>query len=377
SARHLLRERGLTPVAVDAVAEAAARGAWWRRAEGLRGARRALLLRELATLIGAGLPIDEALAALAERDAEPRVRALVLALRARVVEGASLADAMAEQPASFPELYRASVAAGERSGRLAAVLALLADEAESADALRQSVWAALAYPLLLGIVAVLVVSGLLIYVVPQIADVFTRMHQSLPWSTRALMASSDFLRHYGIWLLGLLLALVVGVRVALQQPRWRQRRDAWALRLPGIGKLLKVAHTARVTRTLALLTASAVPLLESLAIAAKVVPNLAMREALAGAAQRVREGSSLARALSDSGQFPPVALRLIAAGERAGTLERMLAEAAAYCARLLKRVLDIATAVLGPALILLVGAMVLFIVLAVLLPVFDLNRLVK
>jgi general secretion pathway protein F len=377
AARQLLRERGLTPMRVDAVAEGAGHNAWWRRGDALNPTRRALLLRELATLLGAGLPVDEALAALAERDAEPRTRALVLSLRARVMEGGSLAEAMGEHPASFPELYRASVAAGERSGRLGAVLGLLADEAESRDALRQSIWAALAYPLLLGIVAVLVVSGLLVYVVPQIADVFTRMHQHLPWSTRALMAASGFLNRYGLWLLVVLVLLVVAVRVLLQRPEWQQRRDAWLLGLPGVGRLLKVAHTARATRTLALLTASAVPLLEALGITAKVVPNLAMREALAGAAARVREGSTLARSLADSGQFPPVALRLIAAGERSGTLERMLAEASSYCTRLLKRVLDLATAVLGPALILVVGAMVLFIVLAILLPVFDLNRLIK
>ena len=377
SARQLLRERGLTPMRVDAVSEEAAARSWWRRSDALGATRRALLLRELATLIGAGLPVDEALAALAERDAEPRTRALVLALRARVLEGGSLADALGEHPASFPELYRASVAAGERSGRLDVVLGLLADEAESHDSLRQGVWAALAYPLLLGIVATAVVAGLLVYVVPQIADVFTRMHQTLPWSTRALMAGSAFLRHHGLWLLVALVLLVVGLRALLSLPQWKLRRDQWLLRLPGLGKLLKVAYMARVARTLALLTASAVPLLEALTITARVVPNLAVRQAIGGASARVREGSSLARALGDSGQFPPVALRLIAAGERSGALDRMLAEAAAYCSRLLKRVLDLATAVLGPALILIVGAMVLFIVLAILLPVFDLNRLVK
>ena len=376
-ARQLLRERGLVPVSVEEVAAQRDAGSTWRSRAVLNGGRRALLLRELATLLGAGLPIDEALDTMAERGVDAPTRGLILGLRARVMEGASLAEAMGDHPRSFPELYRASVAAGERSGKLASVLGLLADEAESRDQLRQTVWAALAYPLLLGIVAVLVVSGLLIYVVPQIADVFVRMHQDLPWSTRALMTLSAGLRSYGIWLLLVLVLLVIGLRVLFNRVEWRQRRDAWLLRIPGLGNLLQVAGTARATRTLALLTASAVPLLEALKITAQVVPNLAMRKSIADAAGRVREGTSLARALGDSGQFPPVALRLIAAGERSGALERMLIEASNYCTRLLERVLALATAVLGPALILVVGAMVLFIVLAILLPVFDLNRLVK
>lgn len=376
-ARQLLRERGLVPVSVDEVAAQRDAGRGFASRAVLNGARRALLLRELATLLGAGLPIDDALGAMAEQGADSRTRGLVLGLRARVMEGASLADALGDHPRSFPELYRASVAAGERSGKLSGVLGLLADEAESRDAMRQSIWAALAYPLLLAIVAVLVVSGLLIYVVPQIAEVFVRMHQELPWTTRFLLAASAFLREYGIWLLLLIIMVVVGIRVLLRGEAWRQRRDAWLLELPGLGHLLKVAGTARATRTLALLTASAVPLLEALKITAKVVPNLAMRRSVEEAAGKVREGASLARALDDSGQFPPVALRLISAGERAGALERMLMEASNYCSRQLERVLGVLTAVLGPALILIVGAMVLFIVLAILLPVFNLNQLVK
>lgn len=376
-ARQLLRERGLVPVSVDEVAAQRDAGSSFGSRAVLNGARRALLLRELATLLGAGLPIDESLGTMSERGADSRTRGLVLGLRARVMEGASLAEAMGDHPRSFPELYRASVAAGERSGKLAGVLGLLADEAEARDAMRQSVWAALAYPLLLAVVAVLVVSGLLIYVVPQITEVFVRMHQDLPWTTRFLLAASAFLRDYGIWLLLLLVVIVVGIRLLLRGKIWRERRDAWLLELPGLGHLLRIAGTARATRTLALLTASAVPLLEALKITAKVVPNLAMRRSVEDAASKVREGASLARALGDSGQFPPVALRLIAAGERAGALERMLMEASNYCSRQLERVLGVLTAVLGPALILIVGAMVLFIVLAILLPVFNLNQLVK
>lgn len=376
-ARQVLRERGLVPVEVNEVASRDDGGGLSARRPALNASRRALLLRELATLLGAGLPIDEALGAMAERGAEARTRTLVLSLRSRVMEGANLADAMGEHPRSFPELYRASVAAGERSGTLSRVLDLLADEAEARDALRQNVWAALAYPLLLALVAVAVVSGLLVYVVPQIVRVFVRMGQDLPWETRLLIAGSDFLREHGAWLLLALVVLVVGVRLLLRAQVWRERRDAWLLRVPGLGGLLQVSGTARATRTLALLSASAVPLLEALQITARVVPNLAMRSALRQAATRVREGASLALALRESGQFPPVALRLIAAGERAGTLHKMLLEASQYCSRQLDRVLNAMTSILGPLLILVVGAMVLFIVLAILMPVFNLNQLVK
>ncbi len=377
-ARQMLRERGLVPVAVDEVAgQSEATQRWGLSRPALNGSRRALFLRELATLLTAGLPIDEALDTMARQGSEPRTRTLVLSMRSKVMEGASLADAMAGHGRSFPELYQASVAAGERSGRLDEILSLLADEAEARDATRQSIWAALAYPLLLAIVATLIVAGLLVYVVPQITAVFVRMHETLPWTTRALLATSDFLRDWGLWVGLALIIILAGLRMLLRGPAWQRRRDALLLRLPGIGPLLRTAGTARATATLALLTASAVPLLDALKISARVVPNLAMREALQNTASKVREGASLARALDATGQFPPVALRLIAAGERAGSLEKMLREAAAYCNRQLDRVINVLTAVLGPILILVVGAMVLFIVLAILQPVFNINQLVR
>lgn len=373
--RASLRERGLTPLEVTPAEEAQAARGFGRR--GLGAAQLALFTRQLATLLGAGLPIDEALAALAEQGGEERARALTVGLRARVMEGAGLAAALADHPETFPEIYRASVAAGESSGRLDTVLERLADYAESRDALRQKVLAALAYPLLLLLVAVAVVVGLLNYVVPQIVGVFTNLHQALPWPTRALIGLSDVVRGYGGWLFLLLAALVGGAILALRRETVRAAWHRVSLRLPLVGRLTRAANTARAARTLALLTASAVPLLDALSIAAKVVPNLPMREALRRAALKVREGGGFARALGDSGYFPPVALRLIASGERSGELERMLEEAAKQQARELDRWLAVLTAVLGPAVILGVGAIVLFIVLAILLPIFDLNQLVK
>jgi len=373
--RGTLRERGLNPLDVTPLEQGGERTTLFQR--GLGSAQLALLTRQLATLLRAGLPVEEALAALAEQNDDARARSLVVALRARVMEGASLAAAMADAPESFPEIYRASISAGEQSGRIDQVLARLADYSEARDALNQKVWAALAYPLLLSIVAVGVVSLLLAYVVPQIVGVFTQMHQVLPWPTRALIALSAFVRVWGWLLLVLSVLLAISGRAALRTERARMAWHRWTLRLPLIGRLVRAANTARCTRTLALLTASAVPLLEALQISAQVVPNLPMREAVKRAALSVREGGSFSRALGDSGYFPPVTLRLIASGERAGELERMLEEAANHQQRELDRWMTTLTAILGPAVILLVGAMVFFIVLAILLPIFDLNQMVK
>jgi general secretion pathway protein F len=375
--RGALRERGLNPLSVGEVRAGVARGAGPFARRGLGGAQLALLTRQLATLIGAGLPIDEALGALSEQAENERQRGLTVSLRARVMEGASLAQAMAEFPDSFPDIFRATVAAGEQSGRLDNVLEKLADYAEARDALSQKILAALAYPLLLTLVAIAVVAGLLAWVVPQIVGVFQNLHQTLPLATRALIALSAFLRGWGWLLLIGLVAAAVAVRIALRREATRYRWHALLLRLPLAGRLARAANTARATRTLALLAGSAVPLLEALGIAAQVVPNLPMREALKRAAFKVREGSAFSRALGESGQFPPVALRLIASGERSGELPRMLGEAAAQQQRELDRWLTALTAVLGPAVILAVGAMVLFIVLAILLPIFNLNQMVK
>ncbi|MEO5625196.1 MAG: type II secretion system inner membrane protein GspF [Dokdonella sp.] len=375
--RGALRERGLNPLGVEEVRdEAGQKGRLFERRT-LGSAQLALLTRQLATLIGAGLPIDEALGALSEQAENERQRALTVSLRARVMEGASLAQAMAEFPDSFPDIFRATVAAGEQSGRLDGVLEKLADYAEARDALSQKILAALAYPLLLTLVALAVVAGLLTWVVPQIVGVFQNLHQALPLPTRALIALSAFLRAWGwLFLIGLV-AAAIAARFALRNDATRYRWHAFLLRLPLAGRLARAANTARATRTLALLAGSAVPLLDALGIAAQVVPNLPMREALKRAAFKVREGSAFSRALGESGQFPPVALRLIASGERSGELPRMLDEAAAQQQRELDRWLTVLTAVLGPAVILAVGAMVLFIVLAILLPIFNLNQMVK
>src|SRR5215469_14146054 len=221
SVRASLRDEGLNPLEVMPVAQTREQHGLFRR--GLSGAQLALLTRQLATLLKAGLPVDEALAALAEQNEDERVRTLVVSLRARVMEGSSLAAGLADAPESFPEIYRASVAAGEQSGKLDQVLVRLADYSEARDALHQKVWAALAYPLLLTVVAIAIVAGLLAYVVPQIVGVFVQMHQTLPWATRALIALSDFVKAWGWLLLIAIIIAAVGGRLALRAQQVRSR----------------------------------------------------------------------------------------------------------------------------------------------------------
>lgn len=373
AARTSLRERGLNALDVSPVSEASATGDGGR---GLSAAQLALLTRQLSALIGSGLPIDEALGALAE-GSDGKLRSRLVSLRARVMEGATLAAAMAESPGTFPVLYRATIAAGEASGRLDTVLARLADYTESREALRSKVILALAYPILLTCVSLLVVAGLMIWVVPQVIGVFEQAQQALPWATRVLIAVSGAVDRFGLWLLlPPLLVLMAGIAVA-RTPSLRAAWQRGLLKVPVLGRLIRAADTARFARTLALLVGSAVPLLEALNIASQVVGNSALREALARVAVRVREGQGLARALEESGQFPPVALRLVASGEKSGRLDTMLFDAAAQQERELDTALGIATTVLGPGVILLVGGLVLFIVLAILLPIFSLNTLVR
>lgn len=369
AARALLRDRGLTPLAVTEVEGAAA-----ERAR-LSARARVLFTRQLATLVQAGLPLEEALAAVAE-GADGRLRAVALGLRARVMEGAALAPALAEFPGSFDALFRATVAAGEQSGRLPLVLRRLAEHLEGRDVLRRRLIAALTYPALLLAVALAVVAGLLGYVVPQVAEVFARSGQTLPWATRALLAISGGLIRHGPWLLPLLALAAAGLAALWRRPDFALARARLWLRLPGAGRLLQALETARFARTLALLGGSAVPLLQGLQLAAGTVRNPVLRQALGEAAARVREGAPLSRALAQTGRFPPLAQRLIASGERAGRLDAMLEETAAQLEGELDAVLAVATAVLGPAVILAVGALVLFIVLAILLPIFQMNQLI-
>jgi general secretion pathway protein F len=378
AARGVLRERGLTPLDVNPVSESAKPGTvrmpFLRR--GLSTAQLAVLSRQMATLVDAGLPMDEALAALSEQSEDARMRSIIVQLRSRVMEGLPLASALAEFPESFSDAFRASVAAGESSGRLDEALVRLADYTESRDELSRQIWMALAYPVLLTIVALAIVSGLLVYVVPQVTQVFQHLNQTLPLPTRILIAVAAAVRGFGLIALIAIIAGLFGFRIALRRERVRAAWDAFLLRVPLLGRLLRAANTARATRTLATLTASGVPVLEAMQLTAPTLRSTPMQQAFRRAAIRVREGAGFAKSLGEGGWFPPVAVRLIASGEKSGRLDEMLDQAARHQQREVEGMLATLTAVLGPLVILMVGGLVLFIVLAILLPIFELNQLV-
>jgi general secretion pathway protein F len=298
-------------------------------------------------------------------------------VRARVLEGQSLSHGLAAFPGSFPQIYRALIEAGEQSGRLGDVLERLADYTENRESLRDKVMLAFIYPAIVTVVAFAVVGLLLVYVVPQVTRVFANLGQTLPLVTRILIAMSDFARASGaFWLAGLVVAFVAG-RLLLRDEARRRRWHGWLLRLPLAGRLIRGVNAARFADTLGLLTASGVPLLASLQSAAAVVTNLPMRAAVEEAVRRVREGESLAPALGAAKLFPPLVIHLIASGEATGRLDTMLARAAEAQSRELENWIRGLTALLEPLLILAMGAIVLFVVVAILLPIFEMNQLVR
>jgi general secretion pathway protein F len=376
--RSHLRDQGLTPLAVAEVVQRERRRT--QRAlvgRGLSSTDLALITRQLATLTRSGLPLEEALRTVGAQTEKARIRRIILAVRSRVMEGHTLATGLGDFPSSFSELYRATVAAGEQSGHLDLVLERLADYTEQRHAMRQRIQLALFYPALLTSMAVIVTVALLVYVVPQVVRVFQDVGQTLPALTRGLIATSDFLRDHGTLLLGALVLAAVGARYLLRVPGMRVAFHRTLLALPVVGRLARGLNTARFARTLSILVASGVQVLEALRIAGQVVSNLPMRRAVEEAALRVREGASLHGSLEKGRLFPPMTLSLIASGEASGRLEEMLDRAATQQEREVETLVAALLGLFEPLLILVMGGIVLTIVLAVLLPIFDLNQLVK
>jgi general secretion pathway protein F len=292
------------------------------------------------------------------------------------MEGHTLADGFAEFPRVFPEIYRATVAAGEQSGHLDNVLERLADYTESREQTRQKVLAAMLYPIVLTVMCFAIVSGLLVFVVPKVVAVFESSKAKLPLVTRALIATSGFFRSYGLYLVvGAIIAFVL-FRRWLRNPAARRSFQRLQLRLPLLGKMSRGFNTARFTRTFSILTASAVPVLEALRIAGEVVTNLPMRDAVTDAAARVREGAPIGRSLAVSRMFPPMTIHLISSGESSGQLENMLERAAISQERELDGLLAAMVGLLGPVLIIVMGLFVMGIVFAMLLPIFEMNQLI-
>jgi len=377
--RQQLRDRGWTPLAVAEVRqrETKQRKSFNLFKTGLNPADLSLITRQLATLVQSGTPIDEALQAVSRQSEKPRLGNMMLAVRSKVKEGHPLAAAMADFPHAFDDLYRATVGAGEQSGHLDAVLERLADYTENRHALRQKFQLALIYPLLIAIVAVVVVVGLVAFVVPKVVAVFEGMGQELPLLTRGLISLSDFLQHNWILLLALIVIATVIVGGLLRREGPKRQFHKLLLHLPLVSRLVRGMNTARFARTFSILASSGVPVLEAMRISAEVVTNLPMRAAVDEAARRVREGTAINKALDNSGYFPPMTVHLIASGEASGKLDEMLERSAVAQEREMETLLGVLMGVFEPMMILFMGGTVLVIVLAILLPIFDLNQLVK
>ena len=377
--RQRLREKKLTPLNVTEVArkETKAEAGSFSVRRGISAADLALITRQLATLVQSGLPVEEALYAVSQQTERARVASLILAVRARVLEGHALGAAFSDFPRVFPELYHATVTAGEQSGHLDTVLARLADYTEARQETGTKISVALFYPCILVFLALAIVTGLMAYIVPQIVGVFENTNAELPVLTKMLIALSDFVRNWG---LAVVAAIAVGVflfRRGLRNDNFREQVHHFLLRLPFISRLVRGFNTARFARTLSILAGSGVPVLEALKISSAVVTNLPMRVAILKATTQVREGSSIKRALEQSGLFPPMVIHLIASGEASGNLDDMLERAAGQQEREMDTNLSVFLGLFEPLIILFMGLVVLVIVLAILLPIFAQSQLIQ
>jgi len=377
-ARQLLRDKQWSPLDIRPARarEETGVGALSLISKGLSARDLALVTRQLATLVQAALPIEEALRAAAAQASSAKIKSMLLAVRARVMEGHSLASSLREFPSAFPELYRATVAAGEHAGHLGLVLDQLADYTEQRQQSRQKIQLALLYPVILMVASLAIVGFLLGYVVPDVVKVFVDTGQELPALTRGLISVSNLVKGWG-WLMMLVVAaLVSGLRIALRDEQLRRRWHALILRLPLLGRMARATNTARFASTLAILSRSGVPLVEALDIAAQVIANLHIRDKVVEAAQKVREGGSLTRSLEATGEFPPMMLHMIASGEKSGELDQMLARTARNQESDLAAQIALLVGLFEPFMLVFMGAVVLVIVLAILLPILSLNQLV-
>lgn len=374
-ARTQLRAQGLHPSNIDLVrARERARQPWSR---GISADELSLATRQLATLLASSLTLEQSLTALIEESTAPMTREVLGGVKAEIAAGLSLAGAMGSYDKSFPDFYRALVDGGEQSGALPMVLQQLADYLDAHQALKQKTSLALLYPALVTLVAISIVAGLLMFVVPQIVQVFAQSRQSLPLLTRALIGLSDFLRAAWPYLAVAGIGIGGAARLALRRDAPRRRWHALLLRTPWLGTLIRGVNTSRFASTLAILVGGGVPLLSALGSGARVMTSMVMREAVEAAMERVREGESLARALGATRAFPPLMVHLVASGEVSGKLEQMLQRAAQLESKALERRLAVFLTLLEPVMILVMGGVVLLIVLAILLPIIEINQLVR
>lgn len=371
-ARQLLRENGLLPVEVSQLKKNVSK----KRSDRLKAQDLSLLTRQLATLLSAGIPIDEALRGVAEQSEHEKVQKLIIALRAKVLEGYGLAQAMGEFPNAFPELYRATIAAGEQTGHLDMVLEKLAEYTENQQKIRQKVQQALIYPSLMILISIAIVSFLLAFVVPKIIEVFTTGGQTLPTMTLILIGISKFIQNYGIYfLITLFLFFMLFVR-CLKIPNFLLKWHAILLKIPLLSYLIKSINIARYIHTFGILFAAGVNVLETMRVSASLINNKIMQTAFNHATIQVKEGKGINIALKETGFISPMANHLIASGEKSGNLSTMMERAAQHLDNEVKRIIDTALTLLEPMIILIMGAVVLFIVLSTLLPIFSMEQLV-
>lgn len=376
--RQMLRERSLLPVKVTEVAQKEARRQRsFSLRRGMSPGELSLVTRQLASLSQSGLPLEEALLAVSQQNDQPRTKSILLGVRGKVMEGHTLADGLGEFPQAFPELFRATIAAGESSGHLDVVLERLADYTEARHELRQRVTNAMIYPIALIVMAVAIISFMLATVVPRIVDVFENTAAELPGLTRAMIAISDFMRNQWLLIILGLAAVIYGIWWLLRQDGPRRRYHRLLLSIPIASRLTRGINTARFTRTFSILAGSGVPVLEAMKISAEVIENLPMRDAVNEAAIRVREGGSISKSLETSRLFPPMMIHLVASGEAGGRLEEMLTRAANGQEREVDGLIAAMLGILQPLLIIIMGGVVLTIVLAILLPIFEINNLIQ
>lgn len=376
--RQQLREQGLTPVDIvqshEREKKKASGGFQFRR--GISTNELSLITRQLATLVQAAMPLEECLKAVGEQSEKPRLKNMLLAVRSRVVEGYTLSDSMAEYPHIFDQLFRAMVAAGEKSGHLDTVLNRLADYTENRQQMRSKLQQAMIYPTMLTLVAVSVVAFLLATVVPKIVDQFVQMGQQLPTITEVLLAASNFVQNWGLIVLIAMVSVIMLLKAALKKPDFRLRWDRWVMGLPVIGKVARGLNTSRFARTLSICTSSAIPLLDGMKVASEVMTNTWVNKQVLEAADKVREGASLRVSLEQTKLFPPMMLHMIASGERSGELEQMLTRAADNQDRDFESLVNMALGIFEPLLIVVMAGIVMFIVIATLMPIIALNNMV-
>ncbi|MYM60826.1 type II secretion system inner membrane protein GspF [Vibrio sp. OCN044] len=378
--RARLKEQGLIPIEVTETRQKAKKQneqAGFSFKRGISTPDLALITRQLATLVQSGMPLEECLKAVSEQSEKPRIRTMLLAVRSKVTEGYTLSDSLSDFPHIFDDLFRSMVSAGEKSGHLDAVLERLADYAENRQKMRSKLQQAMIYPVVLVVFAIGIVAFLLAAVVPKIIGQFVQMGQELPQSTQILLASSDFIQHWGIQIFFAIVVLVYVSKFALSKPNLRLSWDRKVVHMPLIGKISRGLNTSRFARTLSICTSSAIPILEGMKVAVDVMSNHYVKQQVLSATDNVREGASLRKSLEQTKLFPPMMLHMIASGEQSGELESMLTRAADTQDANFESTVNIALGIFTPALIALMAGLVLFIVMATMMPILEMNNLMS